>query len=81
VCCLDQAIDVAGKAMSQAATLLAAPFVSSESYEFANTFFFFLHLARNLLFLCTLTFEETASYFPTAFQLFISAVTAAFSDV
>jgi hypothetical protein len=36
VCCLDQAVGVAGKAMSQAATLLAASFVSSAAYEFAN---------------------------------------------
>jgi hypothetical protein len=59
VCCLDQAVGVAGTAMSQAAASLAASFVSSESYEFANSF---LYLAWNLLFLCTLTFEETASY-------------------
>jgi hypothetical protein len=59
VCCLDQAAGVTGKAMPQAAALLAASFVSSASYKFAICF---LHLGCNLFFLCTLTLEVTASY-------------------
>jgi len=39
VCFHDQAAGVAGKAISQAAALLAASFLSSASYNFANSFF------------------------------------------
>jgi hypothetical protein len=69
VCCLDQAIDVAGTAMSQAATLLAAPFVSSPSYEFANMFF---ALDPEPFVLLYTYFRRNCFLFPTAFRLSIS---------
>jgi hypothetical protein len=67
VCCVDQAVGVAGIAMSQAAALLAASFVSSESYEFANSFF-----ALDLgTFVLTQTYCGSNCFLsPTAFQLF-----------
>jgi hypothetical protein len=64
--------------MSQAAALLAASFVSSASYEFANSFFAF---GLKPFVLMYTYFRRNCVLFPTAFQLSICTVTAAISDV